>query len=199
MRYVVNGLPENEAKKTSLCESTPVDELKVKLRKLTLTNSLEQPSASKGSNKPHKKTFDKPKTVKCFKCGGEGHRSVECSEKPKVRKCYNCDMQGHIAKDCRQPKATTSKGGDTTATVSIIEAVTEGNMMIPIEIKGMSTNALLDTGSPYTLMDKATYDGAKLGPLDSYTVPLKGFAGQEKRSLGSIKVKVYLQNNNFTR
>ncbi|XP_058773812.1 uncharacterized protein LOC131648028 [Vicia villosa] len=37
--------------------------------------------------------------IKCFKCGAEGHRAVDC---PKVEvTCFKCGKSGHKANECR--------------------------------------------------------------------------------------------------
>src|SRR5690606_17790079 len=59
----------------------------------------------------------KDKPIQCFKCGRQGHKSVECksgkgsksfsTQRPgqsvlfrTAVKCYNCSKLGHISKDC---------------------------------------------------------------------------------------------------
>ena len=38
--------------------------------------------------------------VRCFRCGGGGHREAECSRAPKTRPCHLCGDADHVARDC---------------------------------------------------------------------------------------------------
>ncbi|KAJ8964370.1 hypothetical protein NQ317_003015 [Molorchus minor] len=38
--------------------------------------------------------------LRCFRCLGFGHKSVECKGTDRSRECLNCGQTGHVAKDC---------------------------------------------------------------------------------------------------
>ena len=38
--------------------------------------------------------------MRCFRCGGGGHREAECSRAPKLRPCHLCGDFDHVARDC---------------------------------------------------------------------------------------------------
>uniref|UniRef100_T1HY18 CCHC-type domain-containing protein n=1 Tax=Rhodnius prolixus TaxID=13249 RepID=T1HY18_RHOPR len=44
----------------------------------------------------------KPQTIRCYRCGGTGHFSNNCTKTES--KCYNCGEVGHISRDCPSPK-----------------------------------------------------------------------------------------------
>lgn len=79
----------------------------------------------------------------------------------------------------------------------MIDTTGESEMILPIEIKGESTEALLDTGSPYTIMDWTLYKQLKLKMCSSQRVSSKGFAGQLKYAKGEAEVNVLLQNYTY--
>ncbi|GAB7345792.1 hypothetical protein MBLNU457_4055t1 [Dothideomycetes sp. NU457] len=39
----------------------------------------------------------------CRRCGGEGHRSFECTMEKAPMLCRNCEKEGHLARECDQP------------------------------------------------------------------------------------------------
>lgn len=70
----------------------------------------------------------------------------------------------------------------------------EPNMMIKLKIANKTIEALLDTGSPYTLIDVQIYKYLRLPRWTNLTVPLRGFAGPQRKSLGQIKVNVKINS-----
>jgi hypothetical protein len=43
-------------------------------------------------------------SLRCYKCGAEGHVVAECTSKKELRTCFVCKQTGHIAKKCSQRK-----------------------------------------------------------------------------------------------
>lgn len=201
IRFIVNGIKGKRGPKTSLYEAQTLKELQQKLRVYQLT-CPEQPKRNNGERRSHhddkkgEQNVNK-KTPKCFNCGNEGHKSTECPDKEKGKKCFNCGCFGHVATACRKPKAESGKETPKGKPISIIESTGEDDMIIPIEVKGRSSDALLDTGSPYTIMDLALYKQFKLRMCSSSKLSLKGFAGQVKHALGEVEVIVLIQNNTY--
>ncbi|KAJ6639400.1 CCHC-type zinc finger nucleic acid binding protein [Pseudolycoriella hygida] len=200
VEYVVDGIQMERTSKATLYEATTYEELKKKLRTFKITedkqnvdtkfqtkNTKSNHQKNGANNKKNEAESNGSKERKCYGCGATGHLKNACPEGTKKRKCYNCNCYGHIAKDCRQPKKQANEKEGVTP-VMVIETESSGKMMVPVTIKGVVVQALLDTGSPYTLMAYSTYKQLKLGPWSSFTVPMKGFAGTMNYSYGQCEV-----------
>lgn len=77
---------------------------------------------------------------------------MHAQTKRKGKKCFNCDTFGHLSKDCRKPKRERKNATTGDAVMCIEPAPQTTKMKIPITIMGTKIEALLDSGSPYTVM-----------------------------------------------
>lgn len=79
-----------------------------------------------------------------------------------------------------------------------IERDDTNDMYIPVTINTKITSALLDTGIPYSLMTRAVYKSIpKMDRWTKFKLPMKGLASQPTYSLGYVKVKVTIDNDDY--
>ena len=57
------------------------------------------------------KTNNTNKTITCYACGENGHKSIECKKNKDSLKCTKSKRTGHLAKICR---SKTDNGNTTT-------------------------------------------------------------------------------------
>lgn len=207
-KYIVNGLPDSPQDKITLFEATTYKELKRKLKAFAESSAVRNtPKQLNGHPNGPKKQYTKNdksrttpevrKTTKCYNCGTEGHGRDTCPDKERGKRCFNCQAFGHVGKDCRQPKKPATQSSDRRAPIAMIEQYNDEEMMLSIEVNRQQTWALLDTGSPYTVMDRSLYEQCSNGNLGNDTILLKGFAGRRERSLGSTTMRVMINDNNY--
>lgn len=132
---------------------------------------------------------------KCYNCGNEGHIRAACPSQDRGKKCYNCDFFGHISKDCRKPER--ERGDPKTASINIIEQDNEEDMLLTLKFQSGTARALLDTGSPYTVMTRSVYRRLRLPGWQPTTVSMKGFAGQREAALGELQITFTVQNEEY--
>ena len=93
---------------------------------------------------------DKNFEIKCFNCGGKGHKSNNCDSKSKGTKCFNCEKFSHISKDCPRKKGESNN-------IQLLNVYDDDIMMKIIKIGDVTTNALFDTGSKFNVMRKSIF------------------------------------------
>ncbi|XP_058784366.1 uncharacterized protein LOC131659150, partial [Vicia villosa] len=88
--------------------------------------------------------------VTCFKCGKSGHKANECRGGSKVT-CYNCGEQGHISTKCDKPKKEQAKG--KVFALSGAEASTDDRLIQgTCFINGTPLIAIIDTGATHSFI-----------------------------------------------
>ncbi|KAJ6649000.1 hypothetical protein Bhyg_04232 [Pseudolycoriella hygida] len=68
-------------------------------------------------------------------------------------------------------------------------------MLIPLTVNETTFEALVDTGSPYTMMDESLYEQLQLGKWSKSKVSVRGFAGKPQYTLGAIEVNIEIERN----
>ena len=64
------------------------------------------------------------KTITCYACGENGHKSIECKKPKESLKCSKCKRTGHVAKICRSKgdsNSTTKKSDKSRAATTKAE------------------------------------------------------------------------------
>ncbi|XP_050914957.1 uncharacterized protein LOC127129891 [Lathyrus oleraceus] len=85
--------------------------------------------------------------VTCFKCGKQGHKYFDCRVGLNVT-CYNCGKQGHISTKCNKPNKEQSKGKMFAffgADTSVEERLIRGTCFI----NNMPLLAIIDTSTTH--------------------------------------------------
>ena len=76
-------------------------------------------------------------------------KSNNCDSKSKDTKCFNCEKFGHISKDCPWKKGESNN--------IRLDEYDDDIMMKIIKIGDETTNALLDTGSKFNVIQKSIF------------------------------------------
>ncbi|CAJ2632997.1 unnamed protein product [Trifolium pratense] len=97
------------------------------------------------SGKKTTENYDKEK-VKCYRCGGFGHKSFECK---KNAVCFNCNEEGHKSPKCKKPKKNGGNvfaldGGDANVTDNLIRGT--------CFIHDTPLCAIIDTGATHSFI-----------------------------------------------
>ena len=104
----------------------------------------------------------KGKSITCFHCQKKGHYAAECRSKPSGKKanvkCFECQQRGHYAAECPS-RLTVATTETTEQRSSQVNTVSPGPLaFIQIQMQGVTTEALIDTGSSVNIKDTALYE-----------------------------------------
>ena len=108
---IIAGTVDEEAKKELMKIDNPDME---KVRKAANTHEKHQNSmkTTPGTSRAFQlKTNNTNKTITCYACGENGHKSIECKKNKDSLKYTKCKRTGHLAKICR---SKTDNGSTTT-------------------------------------------------------------------------------------
>lgn len=205
IRHIAEGITNDKITKLSFYGAKTIEDLqdRVEAYEALLANHPKTEHHQRDNKRDNNKKNDTKhngqrkdyKNERCYNCGETGHNRNDCPAKEKGKKCYNCSSFGHISKDCRAPRKQNKD--NTTASINVIEKDNEEDMMIPVTMSGKETMALLDTGSPYTVMNLKTYKQLKLNRWQETSVSMKGFAGTRSKARGELQIKMLIQNENY--
>lgn len=102
IKYIVDGIRDNEINKMMLHGVTTYNDLKEKLK---IYESIKEKMKKSQVSLPRPaqvQSMRKPRVnPRCYSCGDMGHVSAECPHKQQGMKCFHCNRFGHVASECR--------------------------------------------------------------------------------------------------
>ncbi|KAJ6642723.1 Transposable element P transposase [Pseudolycoriella hygida] len=175
IQFVVAGLMTDNTNRAILLEATNLDELKPKLRVYDLMETDKHQNREQNQQRPR---------------GGQKH-SATSGEGTKKKDPIQ------TKRVCRKPRVSDKKKDDKGQPTMIIERNDDANMLIPLTVNKTTFEALLDTGSPYTMMDEPLYEQLQLGKWSKSKVSVRGFAGKTQHALGEVEVNVEIGKDKY--
>lgn len=116
IKYIVDGIIDDEINKIMLYGITTYADLKEKL-KLYATfkkNSVKDIRRSKppsGTQSANNNRRNAAEMMRCFNCGEKNHSSENCPHRSQGKKCFHCNEFGHISPNCPKKKMASSASG----------------------------------------------------------------------------------------
>ena len=119
---IIAGTVDEEAKKELMKIDNPDME---KVRKAANTHEKQQNSikSAPGTSRAFQIKTNTNKTITCYACGENGHKSIECKKNKDSLKCTKCKRTGNVAKICRsKTDSSTPKRNDKARVATTTKA-----------------------------------------------------------------------------
>ncbi|XP_063367164.1 uncharacterized protein LOC134655656 [Cydia amplana] len=132
IKYIVEGIKDQEVNKIMLYGVTTYSDLKEKLKIYEqLKSNMASSSSSRDTSRSNSKQTEKnEKThgrfIRCYSCGEKNHSSVDCPHKEKGLKCFRCDDFGHISSQCRTAVSSATASTSSSHGKSDVKSATSG-------------------------------------------------------------------------
>lgn len=197
LKYIINGIDDKElAKLLAVQQFADAHEL--------LTRIMQYEATFRGNKKkdntvPNQTVPNTNKTVlnpiKCFNCGEEGHKSLNCKNKHKGAKCFACNEYGHKSTEC--PKKNKQNTNNNAQSVLLTETKINGSCNKQVTVQNVKMNALIDTGSAVNLIKNECFLKISVSRLQAPTAVLFGAGNHQLDTLGKFEAHVDIDDSSF--
>ena len=213
--YTIEGVNDNTNNKTVLFGAKTVKVFKEKLKVYDKIRKAAQEKVSKFEKRKEdvtripmdqKKTTSKEGTrmktttsgevLRCFNCGGIGHLSQNCDKKELGRKCFNCNQFGHESSRCEEPRKS-KYGTKSSAAVNLVKSSSRSGVHKGVTIENFKILALLDTGSPVTLVRDKIFNQLETRKLVKSTHSFTGFGKSKSTTFGYFQDIVFIDDEDY--
>jgi len=214
--YVIDGIVDETGNKVILYGAKTIREFKDKLEsyerisKSQLERVMKCAKSRDGSIKYSKGKFlredNKSKTIdsqgdrtrmRCFNCGASGHRARDCDKKSLGKKCFVCNRFGHEAKNCNEKRGNNNNNNlNAKQTISLMSEPSP-SVIKNIVIGDENLRALIDTGSPVSLVREDAFENLKKYKLIPTTRIFSGFGGAESETMGYFRAAACVDGSDF--
>ena len=143
----------------------------------------------------------KPSRSNCYFCGNAYHSRSSCPAKDST--CHSCGKTGHYARVCKSsnrqsPDKPRNNQHNRQPTVASLQPYSLSDSTINVKVNSVSIQALIDSGSTNSFMDKSV--AATLGLIvlndNKQTISMAvGF--RDSKTLGSVSVKLQIYDQCF--
>lgn len=153
------------------------------------------------------------KSFECYRCGSIDHAPANC--KFKTAECHHCHKKGHLSRVCRTrlgevkwisetPVAThspevlsaESKPSPTTAIKQKVHSVSPWT--IPLEVDGVMSTFVIDTGAAVTLMPRRDWEQNHSKALEQPDMQLRSYTENDIVIEGKANVEVVHKGKTIT-
>ncbi|XP_048487728.1 uncharacterized protein LOC125491009 [Plutella xylostella] len=126
IKYIVDGILDDELHKVMLYGATTYSELKDKLKIYeTVKAKMKTQQQMQHKRWQPSDAAEKSDRRKCYSCGEISHISPECPHKNRGMKCFRCNSFGHISSECRQqPKYDEVCNGEIRKSTTMAASAT---------------------------------------------------------------------------
>ncbi|XP_017888656.1 uncharacterized protein LOC108630103 [Ceratina calcarata] len=148
IKYIINGVQDDESNKMILYGARTIRELKQKFESyeaMKENSRTKSRKAEEKTKKPACRVAGQENVRRCFLWGDRSHLSASCPTKNKVMKCFKCQEYGHVASAC-------SGANKPLKDVSSTSEDSRKKRLKEVQIEHCKLVVLVDSGSDLSLM-----------------------------------------------
>lgn len=143
---------------------------------------------------------------RCFNCGRIGHSAKFCSRQSDGPKCFKCGQYGHKSPECinspmtrkENPTDKRREADDHHTTIGSITTPTLKSNHKIIDINGKPIDALIDTGSDYSLITEDEFFTLNSPLTQLLPIELYGIGKSIVQTRGCIKTDLTIDNEVYS-
>ncbi|XP_076686111.1 uncharacterized protein LOC143378248, partial [Andrena cerasifolii] len=193
IKYIIEGIQDDECNKMILYGAKSVRELKEKFESYEAMKENARVKSRRTEEKTKKAVREGVGAVmqggvrKCFLCGDRNHLSATCPTKSKGMKCFKCQGYGHIALECKG-ESKPVKDVSSTSEASRKKRLKE------VQIENCELVALIDSGSDLNLIRADHYVKIGAPRLSNTILQFRGVAVESHHTLGVFSTHITIDH-----
>lgn len=202
IEYCIDGIDDVASNKILLYGATTFATFREKLD--LYKNFISKNQSSSSDQKP--KFRNKFNTIgtnnRCFNCGKVGHISENCLKKSDGPRCFKCKKYGHKSPDCTVASNPSNSSNNKISSEITERQTTIGSVMSTnlksnhtiIKINDKPIEALIDTGSDYTLITEDEFPQIDCLEMELVPLDLHGIGKSVVKTIGRAKVSITIDD-----
>ncbi|CAK9806353.1 hypothetical protein ANTPLA_LOCUS4851 [Anthophora plagiata] len=194
IKYIIDGIQDEESNKMILYGAKSIRELKEKFESYETMKENSRTRSRRTEEKAKntiRGTIAQEDVRRCFLCGDRNHLSERCPMKSKGVKCFQCKEYGHIASECKSVKKPVKD-------VSSTSEESRKKRVKNVQIKHCKLVALIDSGSDLNLMRADHYIKIGAPKLNNRILRFRGVGTEGNYTMEEFSTNIFIDDTTYS-
>lgn len=194
IKYIIDGIQDEESNKMILYGARSIRELKEKFESYETMKENSRTRSRRTEEKAKKTirgTTAQENIRRCFLCGDRNHLSADCPTKSRGTKCFKCKEYGHIAPECSGVKKPVKD-------VSSTSEESRKKRVKAVQIEHCKLVALIDSGSDLNLMRADHYIKIGAPKLNNKILQFRGVGTEKNYTMGEFQTNIVIDDTTYS-